>query len=245
MKIAGPKGNEVTTLEQWGQCVRKGHFRRGRSAYALADFILNRNGAGVLASRLSAVLSKPVEFKQATLEYRAKFDSYRGNPSNLDLAVWGRAGATATLFLGVEAKVDEPFNNETVCERYRSAVQEQRRNPRSKAVNRVSDLVQVYFADSAQPCDSRLSDIRYQLLTGTAGTVATEADESVFYVSVFKTGEYDEAKGQANRSAYERFLKAAGAKSLSVPAENTTAHQLQLNGRRLVCIWEWFDAHEA
>ena len=80
------------------------------------------------------------------------------------------------------------------------------------------------------------------MLTGAAGTAATEAEVSVFYVSVFKTGEYDEEKGLANRSAYEQFLNAASARALSVPGENTTAHQLQLKGRSLICIWEGFDA---
>ena len=240
MRITSSRGNDITNFEHWGQCIRKGHFKNGRSAYALADFILNREGTGILESRLSAVLSQPVKFQRATPEFRAKFDSHRGNPSNLDLGIWGNAGPEASLFLGVEAKVDEPFGAETLCKRHQSAVQEREANPRSKAINRVNDLMRVYFSDSRHPCNSQLSNIRYQLLTGTAGTVAVEADVSVFYVVVFKTGECDEEKGQVNTMAYERFLNAANAKSLPSPSENSTAHQLQLNGRSLICIYESF-----
>ena len=41
-------------MEQWGARVSGGHFREGRSAYSLADFILNRDGAAILESRLSS-----------------------------------------------------------------------------------------------------------------------------------------------------------------------------------------------
>ena len=83
MQITGPKGNDIATMEGWGARVKGGHFREGRSAYSLADFILNRDGAAILESRLSSVLSHPVKLQRAIPEFRASFDSYRGNTSNL------------------------------------------------------------------------------------------------------------------------------------------------------------------
>ena len=184
MRITGHKGNDIATLDQWRTCVRSEHWKQGRSAYSLADFILNRNGAKILESRVSSALSQPVRLESATPEYRASFDHYRGNPSNLDLGVWGQMGFESTLFVGLEAKVDEPFGDNTVCERYRAAIRELSKNPRSRGGDRIKNLLSLYFSDPSDPCDSRFSQIRYQLLTGTAGTVARQQDLSIFYVLV-------------------------------------------------------------
>ncbi len=240
MRITSPKGNYIATLEQWGNCIRHTLWREGRSAYSLADFILNRNGVKILESRISSVLSQPVRLERATPEVRAKFDHYRGNPSNLDLGVCGRVGSKSSLFVGLEAKVDERFGNKTVCERYQAAIRELSRNPRSKALDRVKDLLSLYFADTDDPCDSRFSDIGYQLLTGTAGTVARQKDASIFYVLVFTTREYDKRKGQDNQRNYEKFIEATNGKVLTQDSEGFYVHELTVAGKRLVCIYDYF-----
>ena len=73
---------------------------------------------------MSVVLSGQVILEQATPEYLARFDSYPGNPSNLDLGITGylkRSSLKEGLFVGVEAKVDETFGG-TVKSRYSSAM---------------------------------------------------------------------------------------------------------------------------
>ena len=65
-----------------------------------------------MEKRMSVVLSGQVILEQATPEYLARFDSYPGNPSNLDLGITGylkRSSLKEGLFVGVEAKVDETF----------------------------------------------------------------------------------------------------------------------------------------
>ena len=166
--------------------------------------ILSWNGTvlSVLEERISCVLSQPVKLQEAIPEFRASFDSYRGNPSNLDLGICGRVGSRS-LFVGLEAKVDEPFGDKTVCGRYKKAIHELRCNPRSQAHHRIKDLLSRYFAETRDPCDSIFSKIGYQLLTGTAGTIARNKDVSVFYILVFKTHKYDKLKGRDNQCVYE------------------------------------------
>ena len=241
MKVTDSSGNHISTMEQWRPLVRPEHWKKGRSAYSLADFILNQHGAAYMESSISSVLSQPIILEQGTPEYAAKFDRYSG-PARLDIGISGQAGAKQTLFVGVEAKVDEPFGSETVCERYNQAIEYLSSNPRSKAAARVEELLALYLGDTDEPCESRFADIGYQLLTAAAGTVAQQKDVSVFYVAVFKSGEFDEVKGEENRLDYENFINLAGGERLMRDHDVSLSHEMTLNGRRLVCIYEYFNA---
>ena len=240
MTITNPDGSEITTMEQWSERVNSSHWKPGRSAYSLADFVMNRGGGAVLRERVSSVSSQPVTLDTGTPEYGAKFDSHGGSPSKLDLGIFGRVEGESSLFVGLEAKVDEPFGSDTVCKRYQRAVNYLEENPRSKAADRVRDLLSHYFGETADPCDSTFSDIRYQLLTSTAGTVAVGADIPVFYVMVFKTDLYDEGKGRENRLDYERFIEAAGGRVIVQGEDGFDAHEIIVAGKRLICIYDYF-----
>ena len=239
MKVTNSKGNHIATMEQWKPLVRRNQWKVGRSAYSLADFIINQNGAAILASRISSVLSQKVTFEQATPEFGAAFDLYSG-PARLDLGTFGQVGSREGLFVGIEAKVDEPFGS-TVCKTYQYAIRKRQRGERTNAPERVEGLLSRYFADTDEPCASRFADVGYQLLTATAGTVATMSDLSVFYVTVFKTHEYDEEKGKENQLNYERFISLVGGECLMQDDGGCVAHELTLDGRRLICIYEYFN----
>ncbi len=241
MVVTGSDGNEITSMEGWSGYVRASHWKPGRSAYSLADFVMNQGGAEVLAGRVSSALSQVVTLERATPEYAARFDNL-GTPSYLDLGVFGSLGSESSLFLGLEAKVNESFGSETVCERYQSAVDYLAQNPRSKAAERVRGLLSNYFGETAEPCDSRFADVGYQLLTGVAGAAAVGADFSVFYVMVFRTGVYDEEKSRENRLDYERFIEAAGGKALMEGEGGFDAYEVMVAGRRLVCVYDYFQA---
>lgn len=240
MEIYDSKENTISTMAQWSVSVRATHWKEGRSAYSLADFILNRNGTGHLESRISTVISQPIVLTQGTPEYAAKFDQF-GGPARLDIGISGQTTSGESLFVGVEAKVDEPFGSETVCERYQEAVKYLNSNPRSKAAARVKELLSRYLADADEPCASKFAEIGYQLLTATAGTVASEADRAIFYVAVFKTHLYNQQKGEENRLDYENFIKLAGGECLLRDSGECLAHEITLDGKRLICIYEYFD----
>ena len=240
LKVSDSRGNDITTLEQWSKTVRRSHWKQGRSAYSLADFIMTRNGAAHLESRISPVLSQPVRLEQGTPEYAARFDRYEG-PARLDLGISGRTGSGESLFVGLEAKVDEQFGSETVCERYQKAIETLKSNPRSKAETRVKELLSRYFVDADEPCESKYAGVGYQLLTATAGAVAVQADVSVFYIAVFRTLDYDEEDGKKNHLDYDNFMSVSGGGCLIQGDTGCLAHELTLDGRRIICIYEQFD----
>lgn len=240
LKIVDSGGSRISTLDQWRPLVRREHWRKGRSAYSLADFILNRDGAARIERVISSVLSQPVSLDQGTPEYAARFDRY-GGPARLDMGITRRTGAGSSLFVGLEAKVDEPFGTETVCERFRKAAEYRKSNPRSNATARVTELLSRYFGVGGNPCESRFAGVGYQLLTGSAGTVAQHNDVPVFFIAVFRTNEFDERKGNDNRRDYENFARLAGSRVLVRDDEDCLAHELNLDGRPLVSIYRYFD----
>ena len=196
-----------------------------------------------MEKRMSAVLSRQVMLEQATPEYLAKFDSYPGNPSNLDLGITGylnRSSLKEGLFVGVEAKVDEPFGS-TVRSRYSLAMKTREAGKNTNSPERVTGLLSNYFSVKDSPCSSRFADIRYQLLTGTAGTVATPYDVCVFYIMVFQTSLYDERKGLKNRQDYENFVAAAHGEFLMQDGRSFQSNELQLGGKGLVCVYDAVD----
>ena len=91
------------------------------------------------------------------------------------------------------------------------------------------------------PESSRFADIRYQLLTGSAGTVAAPGKVSVFYILVFRTSIYDGRKGLANQQEYERFVEATRSKPLMRDGGNFRADELKLGGKVLVCVYDYVD----
>ncbi|MDE2937634.1 MAG: hypothetical protein OXR67_01760 [Chloroflexota bacterium] len=237
LRIIAFKGSEITTLEQWSKTVRRSHWKPGRTAHSLADFIMNRSGAVRLAARISSVLSRQVVLEQGTPEYAARFGRYEG-PARLDLGISGRTGRDESLFVGVEAKADEPFGSDTVCERWQKARETLKSNPRSKAAARVRELLSRYVGDDGEPCESRFAQVGYQLLTAAAGAVAVEADVSVLYVAVFRTLGYAEESGRRNRLDYDNFMRLSGGESLIQEDSGFLAHGLTLDEKRLVCIYE-------
>ena len=204
---------------------------------------MDRKGAAHLEKRMSAVLSQRIELERATPEFLAKFDCYPGNPSNLDLGITGhveRSSLRSSLFVGVEAKVDETFGN-TVRGRYSSAIETRRRGQSTNAPERVKGLLSKYFSVQGSPDSSRFADVRYQLLTGTAGTVAAQGEVSAFYILVFRTSMYDERRGLSNLRDYESFIEAARGKLLIRDGKDFRADEIELDGKRLLCVYDYVD----
>ncbi len=247
MRVIDTQGERITTLDQWRSRFFDGtskarHWKKGWSAHSLAEFIINtRNGSTYLEERISSALSRPVKLEEAKPEYLARFDSYPGNSSNLDLGITGLAGPpdspSASLFVGVEAKVNENFGK-TVSSTYLSAMKKRGSGTNTNAPERVKDLLSKYFSCENQPDSSRFAGIRYQLLTGTAGTVATTAELAVFYILVFRTSAYEERRPLANQQDYERFIEAAKGKPLTKGGDVLRADILTLAGKSLVCVYD-------
>ena len=238
MKIVSPHGNEISSLEDWSRLHKPRHWKEGRSAYSVADFILNRSGVAHLESRLTEVLRRQVVVSCITPEKQIKFDRYRGNGRKHDLGINCVVDERDSLFVGLEAKVEEPFAG-VIQEELAKAERTLVKKPESNMARRIKELPARY--SSGLSLDSML-DIRYQLVHGTVGTVAARQDSGgpfdlyVFYVLVFQTALFDQSVGDRNHRDFQRFVNRVGSTSYEIPLLESYA--IEIDNRQLTCIYE-------
>ena len=135
----------------------------------------------------------------AVVEMKSTFDESGGNARNHDLVVHASTANGEPVAVFVEAKAGEPLG-ETVAKQRVIAAKAKQKNARSKAEQRLVDLV-----DSLGLGDPRIEDVRYQLPTAWAGTVAS-ADgfkHVVLAVHEFRTDARPRDKTKANGTALE------------------------------------------
>ena len=118
------KGTPVRSIIDWEKIVfksenKKKHWESGRSDYSLADFILNKNGVELIKSEVVEVLKEDVIFDVAYPEYEVRFDNF-GKGREHDLGIYGETDSGKTVFIGLEAKVDEAFGD-TISTAYLNA----------------------------------------------------------------------------------------------------------------------------
>lgn len=148
----------------------------------------------------------PVEGR---IEWETRFDGAPAGPRVHDLGVFGSCGEMS-LFVGLEAKVDEAFGD-TVAGAWGTAQAQLAAGATTNRPQRIQQLVDAFFPGQ----NPNACDVPYQLLTAAAGTLAEGRDVSVFQVLVFVSSpSYDNQKGDANRAGFDRFLRAAGAPPL-------------------------------
>ena len=239
MRIEDSNGREIQNLDEWSMIYDKNgekpQWQPGRSAHSVAEFVLNRNGVERFEQRVREVLGQSVKFDRMVPEYEQRFDAY-GRGRMHDLGIFGTTEPGQSLFVGVEAKVDETFGA-TVGDSYLKAKAKQIAGTPTNAPQRIEELLGLHFAKP----DVSMFDLRYQLLYATVGTLAAGADVSVLYVAVFKTPSYDAAIGASNYDDYLRFIEKIGGQPLSPGGEGVIAHEVTLDGKRLVCVHEYFD----
>jgi hypothetical protein len=118
-------------------------WKEGRSAYELAQAWCG-SGKPAMPPELGDLLDSRSETADMAVEcvfpeYRIQFDERAGEPRNADLAFLGRVG-DRSVAVTVEAKADEPFGS-TVAGTICAALERRIENPRSRGVERVTDLV--------------------------------------------------------------------------------------------------------
>ena len=239
MRIVDHHGNKIASMEAWADLHHRKHWREGRSAYSVADFILNRNGVSHLESRLSELSGCQTSIGLITPEKEVKFDGFRGRGRTHDLGIDAVTDSDKTLFVGLEAKVDERFGR-TIQDELESAGKALLRNPRSKSVERIKALPGRFFPELGL---GSMLDIRYQLVHGTVGTVAARQaggqpyDCYVFYVLVFKTSLFDGGIAEENHRDYRRFISRVGGSDIYHP--DVEARTITVDGKPLTCVYEY------
>ena len=236
MRIEDSQGNQLVTMDDWRRLHPPEHWEPGRSAHAVADFIMNRKGADQLRQRVAPAIGESVEFRLLIPEREVRFDRY-GKGRFHDLGIYGETASGKSLFVGVEAKVDEPFG-EYVNEASQNAKREIEQGVRTNKLRRIRELCARF---KHGPGITEDSNVRYQLVHGTAGTVDAGAEVSVFFVAVFITDAYDASIGEENLQDYLRFMERAGGESIETDREAASSYLLTLSGKRLACIYQYYD----
>lgn len=207
-------GHIIRSIEDWGKYAgpkRRDQWKEGRSACELARSWCG-SGEPATPPELRELLDSRPETAGITVdcvspEHPIRFDKRAGEPRNADLAFVGRVG-DRSVAVTVEAKADEPFGAtvaETVCD----ALERRVENPRSRGVERVTDLVSALLPPHTKGLP-HVDGLYYQLLTATAGTLAYAIEKSaslaVLVIHEFITDKTKDELHDRNSAAYGDFL---------------------------------------
>jgi hypothetical protein len=191
---------------------REKHWVSGRSALECAEaWCGGKDGPCVPRELVELLDSHPdtrdAEVQSAIPEHPVRFDKLRGEPRNADLAVLAKKGGD-TLAISIEAKADEPFDR-SVQEIVADTVDDLAHGGKSKVNTRVQSLAQSLFKPR-QGKAPRLGDMKYQLLTATAGALAyaaqTDATCAVLIVHEFVTSRTSPDKQRENARELDAFV---------------------------------------
>lgn len=233
MKLFTKEGKPITELSDWEKVTRKEHWKEGRSALSLADFVVNKGGLNHFGNIVEQVLNDEIVVEKAVPEFVVNFDEF-DNGRQHDLAIWADTKEPQkSVFIGIEAKVDENFDL-TVSSKYLNGVRKRLKNENTNLPERIEILLKRYFGKNIL---RKHFDLRYQLMQATSGTIAAEKDISIFYVVVFETSEYEPKKGNKNYKDFQMFLEEIGAEEcLSVG--DVEVHKAVIDGKELILVYE-------
>jgi hypothetical protein len=169
---------EIRSIDDWFRLSppKRGeyHWKDGRSAKELARAYFRHDGPSIpeeLADLLAPLLPTGSPIPCAAYpEHKVAIDELEGEPPNIDLALaFGEAGRSAVAAC-VEGKADEPFGD-PVSIVLTDTVARIARDERTGVVTRVQRLLEALLP-SWSPGQAHAGDLRYQLLTGVAATLA-------------------------------------------------------------------------
>ncbi len=240
MRIEKSNGKQIQSLADWSRLYDSPktvhHWKEGRSVYSIAQSVLKCDGCTIFQDRISGAIGQGVVFDRVVPKYGVRFDEF-GCGRVHDLAMFGTTDKGETVFVGIEAKVDETFGP-AVQDYYLAAKAKQITGSSTNTPERIEKLLSIHFSKP----EVSMFDVRYQLLYATAGTLAAGADISFLYVAVFKTDLYDGDIGAKNHWDYKKFISKIGAKP--VPLNNddrdVSVHHVVLQNKPLICIHEYF-----
>ena len=212
MKIVSPlnPSQPLTDLSAWRDAFvaidkNPSHWKEGRSACSLARYFLSGRGEPEIVATVNGLLADDsVEcLERGEIECLCPFDAYR-NPRRQDMGIWGWTKNGRRFFVGVEAKVDEPFSDDTLGSALAKAGKTKIAKPKSCALDRIHGLCDWF---DVSPEDETVRDLRYQLFHFTKGTAdVADVDIRIMLLLTFHTPEYDSKKGEGNAADWQAFL---------------------------------------
>jgi hypothetical protein len=208
MEFLSNDGRRLATLADWrdhGGPVSAKQWAEGRSARELAHAWIESDAAEQVTSLLTTVPAfAGLVLDRGIAEKQTRFDDIRGGPGHHDLLVVG-AAPSGPVVIGVEGKADEPFDErlDVWVTRAGAAGEE------SRAPERLDRLTTAFFGTTLDE-DPFLAPLRYQLLSGLAGTLADAreqgARQAVLLVHEFETPWTDHELHRRNADDLEAFV---------------------------------------
>ena len=211
MLFIDSKNEKIENIIEWENIFlnnpnKKHQWKIGYSAYELANFMINKNGENVLKIFLEKILEDELIFIKGHIEYVVKFDNFNHGREH-DLGIWAKTKDQKNIFIGIEAKVNEPFYD-TVEEMYIKCKVKELNGEKTNAPKRIEQLLKRHFKN----INENHFKIRYQLLYSTVGTIDAKenkqfSDIPIFLIIVFKSEDYSIKKGKRNYDDFQYFLK--------------------------------------
>jgi len=241
MKIQDSKSNTIKTITDWSKLFlanpkKKKHWKEGRSAFELANFILNKNGENYLIDLISNMLREKISFEKAIPELETRFDKYNHGREH-DLGIWGTTDSGKSIFVGVEAKVDEEFNNK-IFESYIAAKTKELNGEKTNAPKRIEKLIERSF----EKVQRKHWNLMYQLFYTLFGTIdalnnGKKSDIPIMLVIVFKSNLFNDVKGKDNHKEYTDFIKEFLPEQIFCEDKNTEIHKLIVEKRIVYSVY--------
>ena len=234
----------ICSLETWrrlaGPKKPMEHWKDGRSAKESARAWLECTPACVPAEIDQALRAHPdfgtiLPGWAAEPEARVSFDSFGGEPSNLDVLLTAE-DEEGQLVIAVEAKADEPFGK-TIEKTLYQARKRKAENPGSRGVARLEQLA---VAILGVPGDRlpEVGKLRYQLLTASAAALAEaerqSARRAVVIIHEFVTGRTSDHRHLDNAKDLNAFVHKLSDGVVTTLAEGTVRGPFELPGHPLI-----------
>ena len=185
------------------------HWEPGRSAEQLSkDFTDGCPSSGEQSLREMIQFfcdSDNIEWGEAYIEHGSSFDSHP-RPRMQDLAIKGKVNEQS-FFIGVEAKVNEPFGSKSVAGQKSYIERIKANGQKTEADDRLRDLCEDFLSNVAE---KDYGKIRYQLLYYLAGSFREEGDIIFMPIIVYQSDKYDSSMGKRNFNAYKKFMELLG-----------------------------------
>ena len=238
------KGSKpIGDLETWRHLAgpkKEVQWQNGRSAKECARAWLELNPDCVPAEISQALRTHPdlgsiLPGWSAEPEARVTFDSFGGEPSNLDVLLTAEDEG-GPLVIAVEAKADEPFGK-TVEDTLRKACERRAENPRSQGVARLKQLAAAILGVPGDRLPE-VGKLRYQLLTASAAALAEaqrqSAHRAVVIIHEFVTARTSDQKHLDNAKDLNAFVHKLSDGVVTTVVEGTVQGPLELPGYPLI-----------
>ncbi|MEX1269484.1 MAG: hypothetical protein WEA56_10810 [Balneolaceae bacterium] len=227
---------DLATWEKSAGPVKKKQWKKHRSAKEVAKAWLNGNNPDIPVE-IKSVIEGHEDFSDITSwiaepEYKSHFDSYDG-PANLDMIVEPVDG-NGKYLIGIEAKADETFGV-YIKDKFTGALEIFIDNPNSRQIDRIKALAGSLFKKNTSL--PKVTDLRYQLLTGLAGTLSEAINQKVtrciFLIHEFNTPSTKKNKRDQNQADLNDFVYRLSNGEYKIVEEGKLYGPILLHGKPL------------